>query len=67
MVNSREARKGAKVKGKGETGASEVCFIPLTCSVLLKISVIKNQNFLFLLTFNFQYVADRTFVKSNKN
>mgnify|MGYP007134181998 CR=1 FL=1 len=43
------------------TGVSEVCFIPLMWSVLLKISVMKNQNFLFLLTLNFHYAAEPHF------
>jgi hypothetical protein len=36
-------------------------------SVLLKVPVVKDQLFSLLLTFNFQYSADHTFAKTNKN
>ena len=38
----------SKEGGKGGTGVSEICFIPLMRSVLLKISVITSIFFVFI-------------------
>lgn len=38
----------SKEGGKGGTGVSEICFIPLMWSVLLKISVITSIFFVFI-------------------